>query len=105
MDASGQQAETGEVDRMPEKLRGLFLIDSVQHVLCTANSSDKEILISYLTAADQEELLQLSVACNAALVQARPATPAAKPKAGAMRSSSSASADPAVKLSRSQRRR
>ena len=71
------------------------------HCLYTANSDDKEILIGYLTAANPEELLQLSMACNAAPVSttsgARPATPAAKPKASAMRGLASASTEPAVK--------
>ena len=86
---------------MPETLRGLFLLDSVTHCLYTANSDDKDLVIGCLAAANPEELLQLSMAWNAALVSvtsgARPATPAAKPKASEMRGSASASTEPAVK--------
>ena len=45
---------------MPERLRGLSMIDSYRHVLCVANSAGKEVLAGYMAASDHCQLLQQS---------------------------------------------
>ena len=72
---------------MLERLWGLFLLDSVTHSH-TVNSDYNEILKIWLPPT-----LRSCYSCNAALVGAS----SAKPKASAMRGSSSASTDTAVK--------